>query len=125
MIHKKDFSFVSSENIEAMLSRQLEYIRLSRNLTQAQLARQAGVSRSTIARMAQDGKGISLDSFIRIMQALQLQSHLEALLPEPGISPLERLELDGKDRQRARSKSKDTEKWTWTDEEGNDADTKE
>lgn len=116
MAHKVDFSLTSSENIETVLSRQLERIRLSRNLTQSQLARQAGVSRSTIARMAQNGKGISFDSFIRIMQALQLQSHLETLLPESGISPLERLEMAGKDRQRARGKIKNTEPWTWNDD---------
>ena len=115
MVHKMDFSLASSENIETVLGRQLERIRLNRNLTQSQLALRAGVSRSTIARMAQDGKGISLDSFIRIMQALQLQSHLETLLPESGVSPLERLEMAGKDRQRARSKVKNTEPWTWGD----------
>lgn len=120
MTPKIDFSIASSEKIEMALSRQLETLRLRRNLTQAELAKQAGVSRSTVARMARDGKGISLDSFIRIMQALQLQSHLEALLPPSGISPLERLELGGKDRQRARSKKsskkKSTQKWTWDDQ---------
>ena len=71
MEHKIDFSLVSSETIETALSRRIEDIRLSRNQTQAQPADQAGISRSTITRLVQDGKGISLDSFIRIMQALR------------------------------------------------------
>lgn len=117
MMHNIDFSLASSEAIEDTLSQQIEDIRLSRNLTQAQLAEQAGVSRSTITRLGQEGKGVSLNSFIRIMQALQLYSHLEALLPDPGISPLERLKLEGKGRRRARRKKKTTREWTWNDEE--------
>lgn len=118
MMHKIDFSLASSEAIEDALSQQIEHIRLSRNITQAQLAKQAGVSRSTLTRLGQEGKGVSLNSFIRIMQALQLHSHLKALLPDPGISPLERLKLEGKDRQRARRKKKTSQEWTWDDEEG-------
>ena len=117
MTHKVDFSLASSEAIETALSRRIEDIRLSRNLTQAQLADQAGVSRSTITRLVQNGKGISLDSFIRIMQALQLDDHLQTLLPDPGISPLEQLETDGRKRQRARKKKKATKQWTWNDNE--------
>lgn len=117
MTHNIDFSLASSEAIEDALSQQIEDIRLSRNLTQARLAEQAGVSRSTFTRLGQEGKGVSLNSFIRIMQALQLNSHLEALLPDPGISPLERLKLEGKGRRRARRKKKTTQEWTWDDGE--------
>lgn len=117
MLHNIDFSLASSEDIESALAQRIEAIRLDRNIPQARLAEQAGVSRSTMTRMAQDGKGISLDSFIRIMVALQLQDHLEALLPNPSISPLERLASQSKVRQRARTKKKPKSKWTWNDKE--------
>ena len=117
MTHKIDFHLASSEKIEGALSRRLEEIRLSRNITQSRLAREAGVSRSTITRLVQDGKGISLDSFIRIMQALQLQGHLEALLPDPTIRPLERIKMKGKRRQRARPRKTEKQEWTWDDEQ--------
>jgi len=81
MTHKIDFSVASSEAIEDALSERIEALRLQQNITQSHLAREAGVSRSTITRLAQQGKGISLDSFIRILQALQLQHNLESLLP--------------------------------------------
>ena len=112
-----DFSLVSSEDIENALGQQLEAIRLSRNITQNHLAKDAGVSRSTVTRLAQDGKGISLDSFIRILKALQLQDHLQALLPDPGVSPLQRLALKGHDRQRARPKKLKNDGWIWDDKE--------
>lgn len=117
MTHKIDFSIASSAAVENALGQKIEKIRLSRNLTQAQLANQAGISRSTFTRFVQDDKGISLDSFIRIMQALQLHDHLQALLPDPGISPLQQLENDGKERQRARRKKPTSKQWTWGDEE--------
>ena len=116
MTHKVDFSIASSEAIESALGQQLDAIRLSRNLTQAELAEQAGISRSTFTRLVQDGKGISLDSFIRILQALQLHDHLQALLPDPGLRPLERLQQSSKQRQRARGTTKNSQPWSWNDD---------
>ena len=118
MAHKIDFGLASSGAIENALSERIEEIRLKRNITQSRLAREAGVSRSTITRLVQEGKGISLDSFIRILQALQLAQNLGALLPEPGLSPLEELEKDNQPlRKRARVRKKDQKKWTWQDDE--------
>ena len=116
MKHKISFNLASSEAIEDALSERIEEIRLKRNITQSRLAREAGVSRSTITRLAQAGKGISLDSFIRILKALQLTNNLEALLPDPGLSPLEELEKGSQpSRQRARARKQDQKKWTWQD----------
>ena len=108
-----DFSLTSSTDIEAALCERIEAIRLSRNMTQTELAKQAGVSRSTLTRLARGDTGISLDSFIRILQALDLHTHLETLLPDPSISPLQRLEKKGKQRQRARPKKTETTEWEW------------
>ncbi|WP_291078175.1 helix-turn-helix transcriptional regulator [Hyphomonas sp.] len=121
MTHKLDFKLATSEAIEDVLSRRLEDIRLQRNITQKRLAEEAGVSRSTITRLAQDGKGISLDSFIRVLKALDIASTLDLVVPERRISPLEKLKLENRPvRQRARSRKKDEKKWTW-DDAGDDA----
>jgi len=118
MTLKIDLGFASSGMIEDALSRRVEEIRLTRNITQSRLAREAGVSRSTISRLAQKGKGISLDSFIRILKALQLAHNLEGLLPNPNVSPLEELKNIGqRPRQRARARKQDQKKWTWQDDE--------
>ena len=107
----------SSTAIAAALCTRLEAIRLSRNISQAELAQRAGVSRSTMTRVA-NGQSISLDSFIRIIQALGLTDHLAALLPDPDIRPVELVRHEGQHRRRASSKRrKASEPWTWADEE--------
>jgi putative transcriptional regulator len=116
---KTDFSTSSSTAIAAALCRRLEDIRLSKNISQAELARQAGVSRSTMTRIA-DGQGISLDSFIRVAKALGLADHLAALLPDPGVRPVELVSREGKQRRRASGKRRPAEPWSW-DDGGDDA----
>lgn len=117
MTQNSDFSTYSSEMIIEALFDRLEEIRLSRNISQADLAREAGVSRSTITRLAR-GENISMDSFVRIMQALDLTDNLAALLPNPKVRPVERIRLAGAERLRASSKRKAAaEEWAWGDDE--------
>ena len=116
---KLDFSTSSSAAIAAALCKRLEEIRLSKNISQAELARQAGVSRSTMTRVA-DGQSVSLDSFIRVVKALGLADHLAALLPDPEVRPVELARHDGQHRRRASGKRKASEPWSWGDE-GDDA----
>ncbi len=113
---KDDFSTSSSEAIAAVLCRRLEAIRLSKNISQTALAKQAGVSRSTMTRIA-DGQSISLDSFIRVAKALGLAEHLAALLPDPEVRPVELVRHEGQHRRRASGKRKTSEPWSWGDEE--------
>lgn len=114
MMHSIDFSIAPSSAVIRTLFERLEEIRLSHNISQADLAREAGVSRSTITRLAA-GQNISVDSFVRVMQALGLADHLAALLPNPDVRPVERIRLEGGERRRASSKRKPTKKWQWGD----------
>ncbi|MCY4048081.1 MAG: helix-turn-helix transcriptional regulator [Hyphomicrobiales bacterium] len=114
MKHKIDFSTASSETITGALCKRLDEIRLSRNISQADIANEAGVSRSTMTRLA-DGKAVSLDSFVRVMIALRLTDHLAAMLPDPGIRPIERVRFEGAKRQRSSRKKDETPEWTWRD----------
>lgn len=117
MTYKIDFSTATSEQIEAALCARLSRIRLSRNITQKQLADEAGVSLRTIGRM-ENGEGVSLDTFIRALIALRVQHSLEILLPDPAVRPVERVSESGEERQRARPKvtSEGQEAWTWGDD---------
>ncbi len=117
MTHNIEFSTASSESIINALCKRLDDIRLSRNISQATLAREAGVSRSTMTRMA-DGQPISLDSFVRVMAALQLTDQLAALLPDPSIRPIDRVRLQGAERQRAsQQREEPASEWTWGDKQ--------
>ena len=100
MNHNIDFFTSSSATIAEALCKRLEEIRLSKNISQAELAKQAGVSRSTMTRIA-DGQSISLDSFIRVVKALGLADHLAALLPDPEVRPIELVRHKGQHRRRA------------------------
>lgn len=111
-----DFSTSNSDAIASALCKRLDAIRLSKNISQTALAEQAGVSRSTLTRMA-DGQSISLDSFVRIAQALGLADHLAAMLPDPDVRPVELASHAGKHRQRASGKRKASEQsWQWGNE---------
>ena len=112
---KRDFSTSSSTAIAAALCKRLEEIRLSKNISQAALAKQAGVSRSTMTRIA-DGQSISLDSFIRVVKALGLADHLAVLLPDPDVRPVELARHEGQHRRRASGKRKVSKPWSWGDE---------
>ena len=119
MAYKIDFSVATSDQIEAALCKRLENIRLSRNITQIQLAKEAGVSLRTIGRL-EKGQGVSVDTFIRILTALGIQQNLEALLPDPTVRPVERVGIGGGgERKRARPDLHRDERamWSWGDGE--------
>lgn len=100
------------------LGGRLADIRLSRNLTQAQLANEAGVSLSSIKRL-EAGQNTSLDTFLRVLRALGLTNHLATVLPDPTVRPVERVQRQGRQRQRARpGTAPPAAAWTWDDAEG-------
>lgn len=121
MSYKIDFSVATSQQIEAALCKRLERIRLSRNVTQVQLAGEAGVSPRTIGRL-EKGQGVSLDTFIRVLGALGIQQNLQSLLPDPTVRPIERITRGGGERKRARPGPSETPPaaWSWGDGQNDD-----
>ena len=119
MAHKIDFSIATSSQIENALCEQLENIRLAKNITQNQLAQEAGVSIQTIKRMKK-GQGVTVDTFIRVLIALGIQEHLETFLPDFNIRPIERIKMKGTERKRAHPvNNKDEDPtWVWHEEMG-------
>jgi transcriptional regulator with XRE-family HTH domain len=94
-------------------------VRLDRNLTQAQLAEQAGISKRTVERLESGSVATQMSGFIRICRALDLIERFDLLIPQPVPSPIEQLKLHGRTRQRAGSAKKirtSSKKWQWGDE---------
>lgn len=92
--------------------------RLRRNLTQAQLAREAGVSKRTLIRL-ENGESSQVTNLIRVVRALGLLDNLDAFIPPPLPSPIEQLRSRAKERRRASPSKKNdppATKWTWGDE---------
>ena len=86
------------------LGSRLAAVRLKRNLTQAALAREAGVSRRTIVRLEQ-GAGADLKVLVRMLRTLGLLEGFLAGIPPDEPSPMALLRARGKKRQRARGAS--------------------
>lgn len=101
------------------LGDRLAQVRLGRNLTQAQLAEQAGVSKRTVERLESGGVATRLSGFIRVCRVLDLAERFDLLVPEPGPSPVDLLKLRGRRRRRAstnRRPAPSREQWRWGDE---------
>jgi putative transcriptional regulator len=92
----------TAETLATEIGERLKTARLNANMTQADLASAAGVSRTAIVG-AEAGKA-HLETLMRIMIALRITSQLDAFLPKQPISPLQLAKLQGKQRQRASSK---------------------
>ena len=98
----------------AEIGRRLARHRLERNLTQAELAKEAGVSKRTLVRL-EGGESVQLTNLIRILRVLDLLENLEAFIPPPAPSPIEQLRTEGKRRKRAsRKPDKHGPDWEWT-----------
>jgi transcriptional regulator with XRE-family HTH domain len=106
------------------LGARLARTRLEQNVSQEQLASNAGVSKSTVERI-ETGREVKLTSLVRILRALGRLELLDQLIPEPLPSPIERARIQGRMRRRAaESQRKDeTEQpgpWRWAGE-GNES----
>lgn len=117
MVDSKTLIMQSPESLLEEMGKKLERLRLSRNITQSELAQDAGVSLRTLRRL-ESGEGVTLDSFIRILTALKLQQNMDMLIPNPRIRPIERIRTGGRERQRSRSVKtvKSGKKWQWGNE---------
>jgi transcriptional regulator with XRE-family HTH domain len=92
----------------------LEAYRISRGIKQADLAEKAGISRSTLMRL-EAGSSRTIDTLVRVLQALGLSDRLSYLVPEAALSPLEPKSETGQRRQRVRDRKTDPAPWSWDD----------
>ncbi len=110
---------ITDEAIVQELGQRLARLRLDQNLTQAQLAHEAGVGLRTVQRLEAGTVAPQLTMFIRICRALGIVDHFNLLVPEPIPSPMQQLKMRGKLRRRASGKSavvaEDPGPWKWAD----------
>jgi transcriptional regulator with XRE-family HTH domain len=110
---------LTDETVLRELGERVSRLRLQRNVTQAQLADEAGVDRKAVSRV-EAGEPVQLVTLVRVLRALGRLDALDALVPELQPSPMELLELHGHARQRARPaarpRGEEPEPWRWGDE---------
>lgn len=110
---------LTDETILEEMGARLSGARLVRNLTQAALAEQAGVSKRTLERLEAGAVASQLSSLLRVCRVLGLLEQFDLLIPEALAGPMEKLRRKGHQRKRASGKRKTAtqpKKWTWGDE---------
>jgi len=93
--------WLSNDEVLEQLGLRIKELRLKNNLAQQDLARELAVSERTLRRL-ENGKGTSLDNFIRVVRFFSEMDKLDALFKLEDISPQELFEArDLRKRQRA------------------------
>jgi len=111
---------LSDESILSEMGARIAHRRLELQLTQANLAEQAGVAKRTVERI-EAGASAQMASLIRLFRVLELLPGLELLLPQSLPSPMDLLKHKGKQRQRASGQRQasgieEPKPWSWDDE---------
>jgi putative transcriptional regulator len=81
------------------LGARLRQARLNADLTQAEVASRAGLSRRTVLN-AEKGR-VQLENLVAIMASMNMVNQLDVFLPVQEISPIQLARLKGQQRQRA------------------------
>jgi transcriptional regulator with XRE-family HTH domain len=106
---------LTDDAILAELGERMARRRIDMQLTQADVAEQAGIAKRTVERI-EAGASAQMSSIIRILRVLELLPDLDALLPEVATRPMDLLQRKGKARQRASSRNRSDRSWSWDDE---------
>ena len=111
-------AFCSDEKILTEIGERLKAERIRSGYTQATLAEESGVAKSTIERL-EKGESVQFLNLIKILRALNRISYLDLLLPSKEKTPMEYVNSPAEaDRKRFRvSEKKRDYTFKWGDEE--------
>jgi len=111
--------FNSDHAILEELGRRLARRRIAMQLSQADLARQAGVGKRTVERI-EAGESAQATTLVRLLRVLELLPALDALIPDESVRPMELLRHGGKMPKRVRKRDNtgaDSSEWHWGEAE--------
>ena len=108
-------SHITDETLLKLIGERLARLRLTQNLTQQQVAEQAGLGLRTVQRLELGAAATQLSGFARVCRVLGLLERFETLIPEEAVSPMAQLKRQGRKRQRATGKklAGKANNWTW------------
>lgn len=108
---------MTDEALLELLGTRLAALRVAANLTQEQLAEQAGLGLRTVQRLELGAAATQLSGFLRICRVLGVLERFETLLPEVQPGPMAQLQAQGRRRQRVRARKRSggdaAQPWTW------------
>ena len=97
----KNWVSMNDKAIIASIGNYVKHQRLNQNITQAKVAKIAGINRWTISQI-ENGEAISLTSLIQILRALNLLNILDSFNINTQPSPLKLAKIEQEARKRAR-----------------------
>lgn len=115
---------MSDDRMLEKIGGRLAALRLAKDLTQGQLAKEAGIGLRTLQRLEAGEVATRLSGFVGVCRVLGLASRFEMLLPKVPVSPFDEMKLQGKKRERASGTKKpisdsfneEPSNWKWGDE---------
>ena len=99
-----DITFMSPNELQAALGKQLQELRIAKSLNQVMTAEKAGISEKAL-RNLEAGRGSSIETLVRVLKALDSLDGLRLLAPKPSVSPLALLRRSQTARRRVRRSS--------------------
>lgn len=110
---------LTDETVLIEFGQRISSRRIGLNMTQATLAKNAGLSKRTIERI-EDGASAQILSIIKILRVLGLLNNLDQLIPESTPEPMELLKRKRKLRIRASKKKPESApatSWQWKEDQ--------
>lgn len=110
---------LTDDAVVAEIGHRISRRRVEFNMTQADVAKKAGMSKKTVENI-ESGASSQMSTIIRIFRVLDLMDNLDHLIPELGSKPMDLLKQKRKIRVRAskaRDKKTTSKKWKWKEDE--------
>jgi transcriptional regulator with XRE-family HTH domain len=90
--------------------------RIRQGMTQAELAKEAGIGKRTLERL-ENGDSVQLSTFVRVLGQLDLLDRLIALLPDPQPTPTQLIKAIEEPQRVYKKRKADAPKKPWVWEE--------
>ena len=110
MNDKSDIEWRSMSDvaINKIIGSFIKHHRLTQNKTQDEVARDAGISRSTLS-LLERGETVTIATLLQVLRELDLLYVMDAFKIQQQISPIELARIEQRKRQRARSQKSNLE----------------
>ena len=110
-----------TQEILTEIGKRLKVMRISKTVSQKELAEETGLSIRTISNL-ESGKDVSLSTLIEVLRGLNQLPSLEMLIPDQSVRPSQLMEYGSADFSKKRVSRKAAAKahsgngWKWGDE---------
>ncbi len=95
---------MSDKSLMEIIGKFIQHHRLIQNKSQSNVAKDAGISRSTLS-LLERGEKVALSTLIQVLRVLDLLYILDVFKVKDEISPIEYAKIQKNKKQRARTKN--------------------